>query len=50
MCTTLPTSKGVHPNFVQKLLGYAPIAMTLDTRTHMLPGMGDRMANAVEDV
>ncbi len=49
-CTTLPLFKGVHSKVVRELLGYAPIAMTLDTRTQMLPGIGNQMANTVEDV
>jgi integrase len=48
-CATLLLSKGVHPKFVQELLGHASIAITLDTYSHMLPGMGDQTATAMED-
>src|SRR5215211_889196 len=30
-CATVPLSRGVHPKFVQELLGHATIAITLDT-------------------
>jgi integrase len=34
---------------VQELLGHASVAITLDTYSHMLPGMGDQTATAMED-
>ena len=49
-CATLLLSKGVHPKFVQELLGHATIAITLDTYSHVLPGMGDQTASAMESV
>jgi integrase len=49
-CATLLLSRGVHPKLVQELLGHATIAITLDTYSHVLPGMGDQIANAMEDV
>ena len=33
---------------VQDLLGYASVALTLDLYSHVLPGMGDRTAAAME--
>jgi integrase len=47
-CATLLLGKGVHPKLVQELLGHATIAITLDTYSHVLPGMGDQTANAME--
>jgi integrase len=47
-CATLLLSQGVHPKFVQELLGHATISITLDTYSHVLPGMGDRTAAAME--
>jgi len=47
---TLLLLKGVHPKFVQELLGHATIAITLDTYSHVLPGMGDQTTAAMEDV
>jgi integrase len=49
-CATLLLGKGVHPKFVQELLGHATIAITLDTYSHVLPGMGDQTRRAIEDV
>ena len=40
-------SKNVHPKFVQELLGHPPVAFTLDTYSHMLPGMGGEAADAI---
>jgi integrase len=48
-CATLLLSKGVHPKFVQELLGHATIAITLDTYSHVMPGMGDHTARAMQD-
>jgi integrase len=45
---TLLLSRGVHPKLVQELLGHATITQTLDTYSHVLPGMGDQTANAME--
>jgi integrase len=39
----------VHPKFVQELLGHATIAITLDTYSHVLPGMRDQASRAIED-
>ena len=41
-CATLLLSRNVHPKYVQELLGHASIAQTLDTYSHVLPGMGVR--------
>jgi integrase len=48
-CATLLLGSGVHPKFVQELLGHATIAMTLDTFSHFLPSMGDQTARAMEE-
>jgi integrase len=48
-CATILLSKGVHAKFVQELLGHATIAITLDTYSHVLPGMGNQTATAMED-
>jgi integrase len=49
-CATLLLLKNVHPKFVQELLGHATIAITLDTYSHVLPGMGDQTAHAMQDM
>ncbi len=48
-CATLLLSRNVHPKYVQELLGHATIAITLDTYSHVMPGMGDQTATAMED-
>ena len=48
-CATLLLSRGVHPKFVQELMGHATIAITLDTYSHVMPSMGDATAKAMED-
>jgi integrase len=46
-CASLLFQKNVHPKFVQELLGHASVAITLDTYSHMLPGMGGAAADAM---
>ena len=46
-CASLLFQRNIHPKFVQELLGYASIAITLDTYSHMLPGMGGEAAGAM---
>lgn len=48
-CATLLLSRGVHPKFVQELLGHATITITLDTYSHVIPSMGDATAKVMED-
>ena len=48
-CATLLFGCDVHPKRVQELLGHANIAITLDTYSHVIPGMGDHTARAMED-
>jgi len=48
-CATLLLSRNVHPKYVQELLGHASIALTLDTYSHVLPGMGGGTVGAMED-
>ena len=47
-CASLLFQKNVHPKFVQELLGHASVAITLDTYSHMLPGMGREVAKAIK--
>jgi integrase len=49
-CATLLLIKGVHPKFVQELLGHATISITLDTYSHVIPSIGDQTITAMEDV
>ena len=47
-CATILLKAGQHPKFVQELLGHANISITLDTYSHVLPGMGDGLADAMD--
>ena len=46
-CASLLFQRNVHPKIVQELLGHASVAITLDTYSHMLPGMGSEAADAM---
>ena len=48
-CATLLLSRNVHVKYVQELLGHATVAITLNTYSHVIPGMGDQTARAMED-
>ncbi len=43
-------ARNVHPKFVQELLHHATVKITLDTYSHVIPGMGNHTARAMEDV
>ncbi len=45
---TLLLCCGHHPKLVQEILGHASVAMTLDRYSHLLPGMGEQTAKAME--
>ena len=47
ICASLLFQRNVHPKFVQELLGHASVAITLDTYSHMLLGMGGEAADAM---
>jgi len=48
-CTTLLLVKGVHAKLVQELLGLPTISITLDTCSHVLPGMREEAAAGAMD-
>jgi integrase len=48
-CATLLLVQGTHPKYVQELLGHATVAITLDTYSHVIPGMSDHTARAMQD-
>ena len=48
-CATLLLKAGQHRKFVQELLGHINISITLDTYSHVLPGMGDELADAMDN-
>jgi integrase len=41
---TLMLQQGIHPKIVQERLGHATIAVTLDTYSHVLPGLQEAAA------
>jgi len=47
-CATLLLTKGVHPKIVSEMLGHSSIAITLDTYSHVIPGLGEVVASAIE--
>jgi integrase len=47
-CATLLLTRNVHPKYVQELLGHASITLTLETYSHVLPGM-EGAASAMEE-
>ena len=47
-CATLLFAQGTHPKYVQELLGHATIAITLGTYSHVIPGMSDHTARAMQ--
>ena len=49
-CATLLLTKGVHPKIVSEMLGHSSIAITLDIYSHVIPGLGDASAEAMDDL
>lgn len=42
--------QGVHPKIVQERLGHSTIAITLDTYSHVAPGLQEVAANRFDKV
>jgi integrase len=49
-CATLMLCEGVHIKIVQELLGHADVTITLNTYSHVLPGMGGEAAGAMDRI
>ena len=49
-CATLMLCEGVHIKIVQELLGHADITITLNTYSHVLPGLGNEAAGAMNRI
>jgi len=47
---TLLLAAGEHPKIVAELLGHAKVTLTLDTYSHVVPGMLDQPAQRMEDL
>jgi integrase len=48
-CATLLLGRGVHPKYVQHLLGHKSIKITLDLYSHWLPSMGCATAEGMDE-
>lgn len=48
-CATLLITKGVHPKIVSEMLGHSSISITLDAYSHVILGLGDAAALAMEE-
>ena len=46
---TLLLGRNVHPKIVQEILGHSTVQLTLDTYSHLLPGMADGAVDAMRD-
>jgi integrase len=47
---SLMIKKGIHPKIVQEMLGHASIQITLDTYSHVAPGLQEAAAKAFDDL
>jgi integrase len=47
---SLLLSQGVHPKVVQEMLGHSQISLTLDTYSHVLPGLQDEAASKMDRI
>jgi integrase len=48
-CATLLLTKRVHPKIVSEMLGHSSVSITLDIYSHVIPGLGDAAATAMEE-
>jgi hypothetical protein len=46
---TLLLTQGVHPRVVMETLGHSQVSLTLDTYSHVLPGLQAEAARRLED-
>ena len=46
----LMLKQGVHPKIVQERLGHASISITLDTYSHVAPGLQQAAANGFDNI
>lgn len=47
---SLMLAQGVHPKVVQEMLGHSSISMTLDTYSHVSPGLARQAADVIENL
>jgi integrase len=49
-CATMLLQQGVHPKIVQERLGHSSISITLDTYSHVVPGLQHAAANKMDEI
>jgi integrase len=49
-CASLMLLAGVHPKIVSEMLGHSTVAITLDTYSHVTPGLQDAAARRLDEV
>jgi len=47
---SLMLKQGIHPKIVQERLGHASIQITLDTYSHVAPGLQEAAANRFDEI
>ncbi len=47
---TLMLSQNIHPKVVQERLGHSDISLTLNTYSHVMPGMQEEAADKIDDL
>ena len=47
---SLMLKQGIHPKIVQERLGHTSISITLDTYSHVAPGLQEAAANRFDDM
>jgi len=47
---TLMLERGIHPKIVQERLGHSSIAITMDTYSHVMPGMQKKAAETLDTI
>jgi integrase len=48
-CASLLIATGAHPKAIQERLGHSSITTTLDRYGHLMPGLADQLADALDD-
>ena len=49
-CATMLLASGEHPKVVQERLGHASVTLTLDTYSHLVPGMQERASQRLDEL
>jgi hypothetical protein len=49
-CASLLLALGSHPKVVQEVLGHSQISLTLDTYSHLIPGLGEEAAKKIDTI